>query len=92
MPVHIIKPATYTEPSTEFETVADFEFHYHWGCTRVRIPKGTRCVVASNLSEGYWLRPNTDQYEHDDALVSLIEGQGILIKESEVTNDLQETN
>ena len=92
MPVHIIKPATYTEPSTEFETVADFEFHYHWGCTRVRIPKGTRCVVATNQTEGYWLEPDPDQYEHDDALVSLIEGQGIHINEASVINNLQETN
>lgn len=92
MALLIIKPATYTDPSTEFETVEDFEFHYDWGHTRVRIPKGTRCVIATNQSEGYWLKPNLDQYEYDMALVSLIENQGIHIKESEVTNDLQEHN
>ena len=92
MPTLIIEPATYTDPSTEFETAEDIEYHYDWGHTRVRIPKGTRCVIASNLSEGYWLKPNTDQYEYDAALVSLIEGQGIHINEASVINNLQETN
>ena len=86
----IIKPATYTEPSTEFVTVDDFEFHYDWGHTRVRIPKGTRAVAATNLpGMTFWLKPNPEQYEYDAALVSLIEGQGINLKESEITNDLE---
>jgi len=92
MPTLIIEPATYTDPSTEFETAEDIEYHYDWGHTRVRIPKGTRCVVATNQTEGYWLEPDPDQYEHDDALVSLIEGQGIHINEASVINNLQETN
>jgi hypothetical protein len=92
MTLLIIKPATYTDPSAEFETVEDFEFHYDWGHTRVMIPKGTRCVLATNQSEGYWLKPNPDQYEYDAALVSLIECQGIYMRDAEVTNDLQENN